>query len=358
MDKSRPYSSNIQLLTDSSKLDMAFTLDCTGSMGPYIQVAQDNISQIVEEIANDVKQMDIRLALVEYRDHPPQEATFTTRTHGFTNSVIKMKEWLDCCVADGGGDEPEALADALHEVLGLSWRMDSIKICVLISDAPPHGLISAGDGFPNGCPAGINPMEVAYKMGERGIALYSVGCEPTIGPYKDFFMALSYITSGQYVPLTDADFLTEVVIGSVQEELSLEQWMSEVNDEVRREIEAGKTNDGDDDKEEEAISKRVIDKLDIKRAISNKLTRNNEALSTATEFAKRLASLKSMADVKKIFNENNKTVTSNSDERAYKRTNRPTPGRTDTYEVRKGRISYEQARRMVKRSKMRLMWKE
>jgi hypothetical protein len=49
-----------------------------------------------------------------------------------------------------GGDTPEAVADALHAVLKLSWRPEAVKICVLISDAPPHGLVSSGDEFPEG----------------------------------------------------------------------------------------------------------------------------------------------------------------------------------------------------------------
>jgi hypothetical protein len=40
-------------------------------MGMYINSAKDNIRSIVEEIIVSEKS-DIRLALVEYRDHPPQ----------------------------------------------------------------------------------------------------------------------------------------------------------------------------------------------------------------------------------------------------------------------------------------------
>ncbi len=52
-------------------LDLVFAMDCTGSMGPYIVSATDNIRSIVEEIIVS-ENSDIRLALVEYRDHPPQ----------------------------------------------------------------------------------------------------------------------------------------------------------------------------------------------------------------------------------------------------------------------------------------------
>ncbi len=46
-------------------------MDCTGSMGSYIHSGTTNILLIVEEIVTKEKS-DIHLALIEYRDHPPQ----------------------------------------------------------------------------------------------------------------------------------------------------------------------------------------------------------------------------------------------------------------------------------------------
>lgn len=53
------------------RLDLVFVMDCTGSMGSYIDSATKSIRSIVEEIVVSEKS-DVRLALVEYRDHPPQ----------------------------------------------------------------------------------------------------------------------------------------------------------------------------------------------------------------------------------------------------------------------------------------------
>ncbi len=52
-------------------IDLVFAMDCTGSMASYIDSAKTNIRAIVEDIVRS-EQSDIRLALVEYRDHPPQ----------------------------------------------------------------------------------------------------------------------------------------------------------------------------------------------------------------------------------------------------------------------------------------------
>ena len=67
------FSSSLKILFTSVcvYLDLVFVMDCTSSMGSYIASAIGNIRSIVEEIVVSEKS-DIRLALVEYRDHPPQ----------------------------------------------------------------------------------------------------------------------------------------------------------------------------------------------------------------------------------------------------------------------------------------------
>ena len=264
-------------------------------MASYIATARENIRNIVEQLVASEKS-DIHLALVEYRDHPPEERTFVTRTHDFTPSVSTMRKWLDDCQARGGGDLPEAVADALHDVVRLRWRTNSTKICVLISDAPPHGIgVITYDRFPNGVPSGIDPMEAVREMAENGITLYSVGCEPAITPYKEFFCAIAYLTGGQYVPLTAAKLLTQVIIGGAQEEMSLEKFMAEVDEEVEREMKSGqKINKA-------AVTKRVHAKLKSKGAMTKHLYLNKRELSGASSATKKLSKCKSMKDIRKKF---------------------------------------------------------
>ncbi|CAF3792581.1 unnamed protein product [Rotaria sp. Silwood1] len=252
---------------ESSILDLVFVMDCTGSMGSYIASATNNIRSIVEEIVVSEKS-DIRLALVEYRDHPPQDHTFVTRVHDFTAKVSEMKGWLQECQAIGGGDAPEAVADGLHAVLKLSWRAESTKICILIADAPPHGLNPSGDGFPNGCPNGLDPVQIVREMAEKHITLYSVGVEPPIMPYRDFFMSLAYTTGGQYVPMVNAKLLAKVIIGGVREEISLDRLIKTTEEDINREMERADA-EGADDKEK---VKRISNIFTTKNLFSTHMT--------------------------------------------------------------------------------------
>ena len=115
---------------DRHKVDLAFIVDCTGSMGPYIRQAQKHIRTIAETVARTA--FNVKLALVEYRDHPPQDASFITQVHDFTFSLTDMKKWVDGMRAGGGGDGPESVACALNEATKLTYRKDATKMCVLI----------------------------------------------------------------------------------------------------------------------------------------------------------------------------------------------------------------------------------
>lgn len=135
--------------------DVVFLQDATGSQQPYIIAARDQISQI----CSDLKQAgqyrldsDLRFRLISFRDHPPQDRSFIIDPHDFTSDVTVLQGQLQRLFATGGGDGPEAQADALDAALNSAWRTDAAKVVILITDSPPHGVEDRGDGFPDGSP--------------------------------------------------------------------------------------------------------------------------------------------------------------------------------------------------------------
>jgi len=138
------------------QLDLVFIQDCTGSQGSYISSATRNIEEICANIFASGKLLhpeDLRIGLVAYRDHPPQDHTYVTKNFGFSSDTSKVKEHLKTLYASGGGDGPEAVTAALGEALNMDWRPHASKMIVLIADAPPHGIGEYGDGeyfeYPN-----------------------------------------------------------------------------------------------------------------------------------------------------------------------------------------------------------------
>lgn len=58
-----------------------------------------------------------------------------------------MQKNLNSLIASGGGDGPEAQTAALADALNMEWNDNAVKMVVLITDSPPHGIGEAGDGF-------------------------------------------------------------------------------------------------------------------------------------------------------------------------------------------------------------------
>jgi len=268
-------NNNTSSQTEMNLLDLVFVCDCTGSMGSYIHSAQHNIKSIVEGIIQSEK-ADVRFALIKYRDHPPQDHTFVTEIKPFTNSSKEMRAYVDTMSASGGGDGPEAVADAMHEALNLQYREGAAKVVVIIADAPPHGLEPNGDGFPNGSPNGHDPILIAKAMSEKDIAIYSVLCEPAINSYhyaRDFFIAIAKITGGEYLPLTDAHLLPKIVIGGAVELISLQKLQAEVLKTAEEEHNAAAAS-GNKLKEEDLVAKLEM-RLAEQKVVTNQVKMND-----------------------------------------------------------------------------------
>jgi len=72
-------------------------------------------------------------------------------------------------------------------------------------------------------------------MAEQGILLYAVAVEPSLSGYKfarGFMRSIAKITAGQFLPLTNAKLLPKAIVFGAVEELSLNQVMDEVVNEV------------------------------------------------------------------------------------------------------------------------------
>ncbi|KAI7966054.1 hypothetical protein MJO29_001802 [Puccinia striiformis f. sp. tritici] len=226
-------------------LDLCFILDTTGSMGSYITAATQNIELICDEIINSERLASpecLRIGLIAYRDHPPQDMSYVTLKFGFTSNPKAVKENLKTLWASGGGDGPEAVTAAMHEALTLDWRPQASKMAVLITDAPPHGIGEYGDGFSRGDPSGHDPLQLARKMAQAGISLFVVACEPAFSGYSysnDFFRAIASITSATMLPLTTANLLPHVIVGSAFEQMDMERLIREVGHAVAERVVVG-----------------------------------------------------------------------------------------------------------------------
>ncbi len=119
------------------QVDVCFVLDTTGSMSATINTAKEKIWFIANEIARSNTRPALRLCLVAYRDREDDYVTQLTPLSSNIDAIAKQLKELE---ADGGGDAPEAVHQALFEtVRDAGWNAadDTLKVIFLIGDAPP-----------------------------------------------------------------------------------------------------------------------------------------------------------------------------------------------------------------------------
>jgi len=119
-------------------VEVVFVLDTTGSMGGLIAAAKEKIWSIANTLATADPAPEIRMGLVGYRDRGDHYVTVVT---ALTDDLDAVYTQLMQYQADGGGDGPESVNQALYEaVTKPAWSRDArtYRVIFLVGDAPPH----------------------------------------------------------------------------------------------------------------------------------------------------------------------------------------------------------------------------
>jgi Mg-chelatase subunit ChlD len=148
------------------RIEVCFVLDTTGSMGGLIEGAKQKIWSIANQIVKAKPAPDLKVGLVAYRDRGDD---YVTKPFPLTDDIDTVYAHLMEFKAEGGGDEPEsvneALAVAVHK---MSWSKDSsvLKIIFLVGDAPPH----------MDYPDDVKYPETCQQAAKLGIIVNTVQC--------------------------------------------------------------------------------------------------------------------------------------------------------------------------------------
>ena len=138
--------------------DVVFLIDVSGSMAPIIDALRKNIEAFIDSLntgdANNAAPVrDWRGKVVGYRDieFAHAEGIEWFESHPFVRDAAALKAQLASLRAEGGGDEPESLLDALYKVATMEaspkgaqtqepdkwrYRSDAARVVVVFTDAP------------------------------------------------------------------------------------------------------------------------------------------------------------------------------------------------------------------------------
>ncbi len=147
------------------RIDVAFCIDTTGSMQPYIDAVKKKVWDIANGILEGKPRPRVRMAVVAYRD---RKDDYLIKAEPMTEDIDRIHTFLMELNADGGGDTPEHVTAGLRECVdNLRWTDEKkvLRLVYLIGDAP------AQTGYDDGA-----YQPVAEKAAEKGINIHTIAC--------------------------------------------------------------------------------------------------------------------------------------------------------------------------------------
>jgi VWFA-related protein len=120
-----------------AKADIVFVFDETGSMGEEISMLKERALAFADSLMS--RGIDYRLGLTTFNDE-------VGAIHDFTSDASEFKTWIDGLTAEGGGDTKENGLEGIAAATRLSFRDNTQKIIILITDADYHEAGESGDG--------------------------------------------------------------------------------------------------------------------------------------------------------------------------------------------------------------------
>ena len=120
------------------QIEVCFVLDTTGSMRGLIAGAKAKIWSIANQLVAAKPTPKLKIALLAYRDRGDD---YVTKIFDLSEDIDAVYANLQTVQAEGGGDTPESVNQALDEaVTKISWSPDRnvYKTIFLVGDCPPH----------------------------------------------------------------------------------------------------------------------------------------------------------------------------------------------------------------------------
>ncbi|WP_033958195.1 vWA domain-containing protein [Psychroserpens jangbogonensis] len=171
--------------------EIVFCLDATGSMSGLIDTAKEKIWDIVTDLAQNEDIDTLKMGMVFYRDRGD---VFVTKQIPISIDLDEVYADLLEIRADGGGDTPESVNQALVEsVNNMKWSSDknTYKTIFVVGDCPPHMDYSNDIKYTESC------KQAAIK----GITINTIKLGNSCSEAIVHFKKMSECTNGAYLKL-------------------------------------------------------------------------------------------------------------------------------------------------------------
>ena len=173
-DDDRPAADRRESPLAINDLDLVFVMDTTGSMRNELADVQANLLGVIRVLHRLAP--SLRVGFVAFKD---QGAAYVTRSFPLSpmtqDNVAKVVRFVGEMSAEGGGDDPEPVDEALAVATAMDWRADAQGQIVVIGDAParPSGrgrALALAERFRDSAPDRALPRTVSAIFTGEGPA--------------------------------------------------------------------------------------------------------------------------------------------------------------------------------------------
>ncbi|MDR2835400.1 MAG: carboxypeptidase regulatory-like domain-containing protein [Bacteroidales bacterium] len=196
----------------TKKVDLFFIIDATGSMSDEMKYLQVELNDIIDKTQQSQTDLQLRIGSLVYRDHGDE---YIIRKSSLSEDINQTLNFLKNQQANGGGDYPEAVDEALEEVIEKeNWANDAIaKIVFIVLDAPSHTN-----------PEVIERLTTQIRLAaQKGIRIVPIACSDIQKDGEYLMRTIALATNGTYIFLTDDSGVGNVHIKPTTDKYEVEK---------------------------------------------------------------------------------------------------------------------------------------
>jgi len=198
----------------SEALDLVLLFDTTGSMYTYLEKVRAKLAELASEVFSVIP--NTRVGVVAFGDYSDAQSTYVVKVLELTSDFDQVQKFIFGVQPTGGGDQPEAIEEALYSANHLHWRIGARRAAVLVGDAPPHGVIDSRLDFQYG----HFYLDEASSLGQKAVRLYTVQCGNDASAERSF-QEMAKVTHGKYLHLEGIDDLVQLIAAISMKEVGL-----------------------------------------------------------------------------------------------------------------------------------------
>jgi hypothetical protein len=214
-----------EILSSEKGLDLVLVGDLTGSMISYHSLLKSKFVDLCNELFPLIK--NIKIGIIFYLDHGSGDP-YVTKINQLTSNVQELVNFINTTSTGSGGDDDEAVEDALNDLLqNMNWKQSNSHSVVIFGDASPH--------LANNCPSQYDFFRITQQLFKKPITINSVYCghyrqselqelhNTSVGDFSrkltyleppHFFSWIANVTGGMVIGVEKIDDLVDIIMAA------------------------------------------------------------------------------------------------------------------------------------------------